>query len=199
MTDTRILQPDELEPLATGAWILGAGGGGSPYTAYLNLRELYRQNTRVSLIDPMTLDDDDMVAVVSTMGAPLVFQERLTDPDLSVKPVRAIQDYLGTTFRAVMPIEIGGGNGLEPMMIAAKLDIPVVDADAMGRAFPEVQMTSFSIHGLDVFPMALGDARDNAIVVTEAVDAEWVERMDPRGLHRIRQRGTDGGVAAHRP
>lgn len=177
MTGTRLIEPDELEPLATGAWILGAGGGGSPYNTYLNLRELYRQGVRVSLLDPMALDDDDLVAVVSTMGAPLVFQERLTDPRLSVKPVLAIQDYLDCTFRAVMPIEIGGGNGLEPMLVAAKLNIPVVDADAMGRAFPEVQMTSFSIHNLKVFPMAVGDIRGNAVVVTEASSAEWVERI----------------------
>ena len=177
MTGTRPIEPEELGPLATGAWILGAGGGGGPYNTYLNLHELYRQGTRVSLLDPMAPDDDDLVAVVSTMGATLVFQERLTDPQLSVKPVLTIQDYLGTTFRAVMPIEIGGGNGLEPMLVAAMLDIPVVDADAMGRAFPEVQMTRFSIHGLKIFPMAVGDIRGNSVVVTEASSAEWVERM----------------------
>ena len=37
----RDIQRDELEPLATGAWILGAGGGGNPYLSYLNLCRLY--------------------------------------------------------------------------------------------------------------------------------------------------------------
>jgi len=177
MTAERPIEPDELEPLATGAWILGAGGGGSPYDGYLNLRELYRGGTRIRLIDPMALADDDLIAVVSTMGAPLVGQERLTDPRLSIKPVLALQDYLGVKFRAVMAVEIGGGNGLEPMLVAATLDIPVVDADAMGRAFPEAQMTSFAIHGLKMVPMAVGDIRGNAVVVTEAENPKWVERM----------------------
>ena len=177
MTGTHPIGPDELEPLATGAWILGAGGGGSPYDGYLNLQAIYRDGGQIELLDPMALDDDDRVAVVSTMGAPLVGQERLADPSLSIKPVLALQDYLGITFRAVMPIEIGGGNGLEPMLVAAKLDIPVVDADAMGRAFPEAQMTSFAIHGLKMFPMALGDIRGNAVVVSEAESPKWVERM----------------------
>lgn len=176
MTSSRLIEPDELEPLATGAWILGAGGGGSPYDGYLNLQRLYRDGTRIELIDPMALDDDDLVAVVSTMGAPLVGQERLADPTLSVKPVIAMQEYLGRTFRAVMPVEIGGGNGLEPMLVASQLDIPVVDADAMGRAFPEAQMTSFAIHGLKMYPMALGDIRGNAVIVQKAENPKWVER-----------------------
>jgi DUF917 family protein len=163
----RTLQEDEIEPLATGAWILGAGGGGSPFDGFLNLRKLYQGGTRIDLMDPEELADDDLVAVVSTMGAPLVGQERLADPELSVKPVKALEEYLGRRFRAVMPVEIGGGNGLEPFLVA----------DAMGRAFPEAQMTSFSIHELTMFPLALGDIRDNAIIVSRAASWTWMERI----------------------
>src|SRR3972149_3280183 len=70
----------ETEPLAIGAWTLGTGGGGSPYLALLNMRALYRQGARVSLLDPLDLADDDLVAVVSNMGAPPVGPERPTDP-----------------------------------------------------------------------------------------------------------------------
>ena len=42
---------------------------------------------------------------------------------------------------AVMSCEIGGGNGLEPLAIGARMGLPVVDADFMGRAFPELQVT----------------------------------------------------------
>ncbi len=91
---------DEIESLAIGAWILGTGGGGSPYLALLNLRKLYAEGKVVSLMDPADLADDDWVAVVSNMGAPLVGQERLTDPptiphavtmmeEVSVRPPRA--------------------------------------------------------------------------------------------------------------
>ncbi len=64
----RTLQESEIEPLATGAWIPGAGGGGSPYDGFLNLRESYRNGVRVNLMAPEELADDDLVAVVSTMG-----------------------------------------------------------------------------------------------------------------------------------
>src|SRR5215831_6703728 len=118
----------EIESLAIGAWILGTGGGGSPYLALLNLRRLYREGVTVSLMDPMDLADDDRVAVVSNMGAPLVGQERLTDPRHIARAVTLMAEYVGRRFRAVMSLEIGGGNSIQPFMAGALLGLPVVDA-----------------------------------------------------------------------
>src|ERR1700710_422200 len=114
----RQIERDELEPLATGAWILGTGGGGSPYLSYLNMRQLYAEGTRVMLMDPAELADDALVAVVSNMGAPLVGQERLSDPAFAAKPVRMMEEYLGRKFTAVMSVEIGGGNAFQPLLVA---------------------------------------------------------------------------------
>jgi uncharacterized protein len=166
----RDVSAEELESLAIGAWILGTGGGGSPYLALLNMRRLYRDGVVVQLMDPMALGDDDLVAIVSNMGAPLVGQERLTDP-------RTIEDYLGRRFRAVMSLEIGGGNSIQPFMAAAMLGLPVVDGDCMGRAFPEAQMTSFAIHDLPMYPLTLADVRDNAVIVARAQSWKWMERL----------------------
>ena len=74
----RELTVDDIEALAVGAWILGTGGGGSPYHGLLNMRRLYAQGVRLDLMDPDALSDNDDVAVVSNMGAPLVNQERLS-------------------------------------------------------------------------------------------------------------------------
>ncbi|CAG5134190.1 unnamed protein product [Candidula unifasciata] len=46
----------------------------------------------------------------------------------------------GNEIIALMSAEIGGLNAIEPFLIAANLDLPVVDGDGMSRAFPEVQM-----------------------------------------------------------
>jgi DUF917 family protein len=172
----RELTADDIEALAVGAWILGTGGGGSPYHALLNMRRLYREGIRVSLMDPQALDDDDDVAVVSNMGAPLVTQERLTDSRMIARAVEVMQDYLGRRFKGVMGIEIGGGNSIQPLMAAAHLGIPVVDADAMGRAYPEAQMTSFAVGGLSPAPLTSVDPRGNEVIVTRAADWKWMER-----------------------
>ena len=167
----------EIESLAIGAWILGTGGGGSPYYGLLNMRKLYRAGAVVDLLDAGDLADDDLVAVVSNMGAPLVGQERLTDPQTIARAVTMMEEYLNRTFRAVMSVEIGGGNAIQPFMAAALLDKPVVDADAMGRAFPEAQMTSFAIHDLRPWPLTLADVRDNGVVVPRAATWKWMERL----------------------
>src|SRR5881628_2389013 len=177
MAPLRPVTAEEIESLAIGAWILGTGGGGSPYLALLNMRVLYRDGTRVSLMDPLDLADDDLVAVVSNMGAPLVGQERLTDPRTIAEAVTMMEEYLGARFRAIMSLEIGGGNAIQPFMAAALLDRPVVDADCMGRAFPEAQMTSFAIHDLCMYPLTLVDVRDNAVIVARAESWKWMERL----------------------
>ncbi len=175
----------EIEALAVGAWILGTGGGGSPYLALLNLRQLYRQGTVVSLLDPMELDDADRVAVVSNMGAPLVGQERLTDPRHIARAVRLMEEYTGKRFGAVMSLEIGGGNALQPFMAAALLGLPVVDADTMGRAYPEAQMTSVAVHDLPMYPLTLVDVRDNAVIVARAASWKWMERLSRRACVEV--------------
>src|SRR5678816_1291120 len=126
MASLRAVTADEIESLAIGAWILGTGGGGSPYLALLNMRRLYREGTVVSLMDPMDLADDDDVAVVSNMGAPLVGQERLTDPHTIARAVTMMEEYLGRPFRAIMSLEIGGGNAIQPFMAAALLNLSLI-------------------------------------------------------------------------
>ena len=173
----RELAPVEIEDLAAGAWILGAGGGGNPYHALLNLRAEAARGFRPRLIPAAALEDDDLVAVVSTMGAPLVGEERLPDPEVAARPVRILADRLGRSFAAVMSLEIGGANSLQSFMVAARTGLPVVDADCMGRAFPEAQMTTFAIAGLRNYPFCLADIRDNVVIVERAASWRWQERL----------------------
>ncbi len=167
---------DNIECLAVGAWILGTGGGGSPYLGLLNMRRLYAEGHRVELMSPLDLADDDLVAVVSNMGAPLIGQERLADSRNIARAVRMQEEYSGRKFRAVMSLEIGGGNGIQPLMAAAHLELPVIDADTMGRAYPEAQMTSVAVGDLRPYPCALYDPRGIEAIVTRVPSWHWMER-----------------------
>src|SRR6516225_4316339 len=173
----RELTLDDIEALAVGAWILGTGGGGSPYLGLLNMRRLYGEGQRVALMSPLDLADQDWVAVVSNMGAPLIGQERLADSRNIARAVEIQQDLLGEKFRAVMSLEIGGGNGIQPLMAAAHLGLPVVDADTMGRAYPEAQMTSVAVGNLRPYPCVLYDPRGVEVVVTKVPSWKWMERV----------------------
>jgi uncharacterized protein len=173
---TREITLDDIESLAVGAWILGTGGGGSPYLGLLNMRRLYAEGHRVGLMSPLDLADDDRVAVVSNMGAPLVGQERLADSRNIARAVQMQEEHHGWKFRAVMSLEIGGNNSIQPLMAAAHLALPVVDADTMGRAYPEAQMTSVAVGGLKPYPCALYDPRGIEAIVTQVPDWKWMER-----------------------
>ena len=173
----RFIEADELESLATGAWILGAGGGGNPYHSYLNMRERYRDGARVELIDPLSLDDDAWIACVSNMGAPLVGEERLSDPEITAKPVQMMEEFINARFTGIMSLEIGGANSMQPLLAASVMGLPVVDADCMGRAFPEAQMTSFAIGDLRCYPFCLADVRDNTVIIPRAASWKWMERL----------------------
>ena len=173
----REFSADDIESLAVGAWVLGTGGGGSPYLGLLNMRRLYAEGSRVSLIPPDSLDDNDWVAAVSNMGAPLVGQERLTDSRTIARAVALMEEHTGYRFRGIMALEIGGGNAIQPLMAAAHLKRPVVDADMMGRAYPEAQMTSVAVGDLKPCPLTTVDVRGLESIVDQVPTWKWMERV----------------------
>ena len=61
-------------------------------------------------------------------------------------------------------------------MAAAHLGLPVVDADTMGRAYPEAQMTSVAVGDLRPYPCALYDPRGIEAIVTKVPSWKWMER-----------------------
>jgi DUF917 family protein len=130
-----------------------------------------------------------MVAVVSFQGAPLVNSERLPDAQLMVKAVRMMEDFIGQRFDAVMGVEIGGSNALQPLVAAALMGLPVVDADGMGRAFPDVSKTSFAVRDLKPYPLSVVDCRANSVVITPGVDWFWMERISRKVVTEIGSMG----------
>jgi DUF917 family protein len=62
-------------------------------------------------------------------------------------------------------------------MAAAHLALPVVDADTMGRAYPEAQMTTMAIGGLAPYPVAAVDVRGLESIVHKVPSWKWAERV----------------------
>ncbi|XP_033124834.1 uncharacterized protein LOC117123108 isoform X2 [Anneissia japonica] len=75
----------------------------------------------------------------------------------------------------LMSAEIGGMNAMEPLVIGGLLDLPVVDCDGMGRAFPELQMFVPSIYGKSLVPSCLVDDKGQRAVILEVEDAKKLE------------------------
>ena len=75
-----------------------------------------------------------------------------------------------------MPIEAGGVNSMLPIAAAARLGLPMVDADGMGRAFPELQMVTFTMAGISATPMALVDEKGNSVIFN-TITNQWTEEL----------------------
>lgn len=160
----RIEQPS-LADLAYGAAFLGSGGGGDPYYSLLLAEAAIRRCGHFDLIAPQDLADDALVAPCGWIGAPTVSIEKLPNGGETIAGLRRLETILNRKIDAVLPIEIGGGNGLAPLIAAAEMGIPVVDCDGMGRAFPESQMAIFNIRGLSACPSVVTAACGSLSVI----------------------------------
>jgi DUF917 family protein len=76
-----------------------------------------------------------------------------------------------------MATEIGGGNGLQPISWAAAMHLPMVDADGMGRAFPEVPQVTMQLAGIPPSPAVITDERGN-LIVFRTISGDWMERLE---------------------
>lgn len=174
----RELTLKDLRDLARGAAVLGTGGGGDPYVGRLLAERQLQLGRRIRVIAPEELDDGALVVPTSMMGAPTVIVEKLPSGEENVTALRTLEARLGRPAAATMPVECGGVNSMIPLYMAARLDLPVVDADGMGRAFPELQMETFHVHGVPGTPMAVADEKGDATVVESESNhrMEWLAR-----------------------
>ena len=172
----RTIHTEDMEDIATGGAILGTGGGGDPYVGKLMAQQAIKQYGPVNLVDIDELPDDALVVPVCMMGAPTVMTEKLPQGEELINAFRALEQLLGRKIDAVLCGEAGGVNSTTPFVVAAMAGLPLVDGDGMGRAYPELQMVTFTMHGVSATPMVLCDDKGNSLVL-ETVSNAWTERL----------------------
>ncbi|AIJ21380.1 DUF917 domain-containing protein [Amycolatopsis methanolica] len=167
---------DHLDDIARGAAILGTGGGGDPYIGRLLASSAVRDHGPVALVPLGEVGDDAVVLPVAMMGAPTVMVEKLPSAEQVGLAARTLATYLGKELTHIACAEAGGVNSLIPVVAAAQLGLPLVDADGMGRAFPELQMVLPTLYGIRATPMSIADEKGNRGVL-DTVDNHWAERL----------------------
>jgi DUF917 family protein len=170
------IRESDVDALARGCAVLGAGGGGDTRDAAIATALALRATGPVPLVSLDELPDEGLVLPLAYIGAPLVFTEKLPTGFEGVRLRAEMEDATGREAVAVIAPEIGGANGVLPVLWASRLGLPVVDADGMGRAFPELPMTVMHIAGVSVCPSVSIDGREN-VVRLDACDNAWAERL----------------------
>ena len=166
----------EINDMAVGATVLGTGGGGDPYVGKLMAIQAIREFGEVTMLSPEEVPDDAIVVPSSMMGAPTVLVEKIPGGKEGHNTFNALERILGKKIYATMSIEAGGINSMLPFAVAAEKGIPIVDCDTMGRAFPELQMTSFHLYDISSTPMVLADEKGNTLTLN-TINNHWTESI----------------------
>lgn len=183
-----IISPTDLDYISIGAYILGCGGGGSPYAVYLELMNYLKNGDTIKVIDMKDLPEDGRFIPVALAGSPTVSVEQLSGDEL-LDACKASFDYFKSEATGIFSTEIGGGNGLRAMLCgtSSKLNIPVVDCDLMGRAYPTISQVKPCIFHDELFLnfSAGSDGNGNQFLVTKAQSDIYVEKIMRAALAEV--------------
>lgn len=143
----------DLEFIATGTGVLGTGGGGPSYLQYLQCLDWLHgaaAKGRMRVVAPDSVPDTDVCVFGSWYGAPSVSGERIpARTELTTAIDHAVRLSGHSHFEVIIADEIGGGNGLSTFPTSAYYDIPVLDGDLMGRAYPSMEHGKEASSGCD--------------------------------------------------
>ena len=174
------ISPVDVALIASGAGVLGTGGGGSPYLMALYVLDTLRKSGQgtIRVVALESLKDTDTVVFGAGYGAPSVSDERIsagTDVFAAIDAVNTIMDI--KDFQGIVADEIGGGNGIVTFPTSARYDRPVVDCDLMGRAYPTLEHGTPYVYGQPILPFATADCNGNASVVISADSNRRIESL----------------------
>ncbi|WQF87079.1 Putative hydantoinase A/oxoprolinase, hydantoinase/oxoprolinase, ATPase, nucleotide binding protein [Colletotrichum destructivum] len=163
------LSDTDLRFLSIGCYILGCGGGGSPYASYLQLRQLLAEGESIKIVRIEDLKDDEMMPPVASVGTPAVSIER-PGGDGVWHAMQEMEKEMKTRFEKLIATEIGGANGVATLIWGSSryYDIPTVDGDMMGRAYPQFEMVSQYIHAKSInelLPVTLCSGTGHNVVI----------------------------------
>jgi DUF917 family protein len=180
----------DLDWISIGCYILGTGGGGSPYSTMLRVRSILRSGGTVRVVSPDDLKDDDRVGCGGGAGSPTVGIEKLHSDEMMDAQNHLYDLYKGGRATHIIPLEIGGSNGLQGLVLGSSvnMDIPCVDGDWMGRAYPTKWQTTPVVFGereLVFAPVAMADGNGNTLYMGTATSDLKVEQVMRAALSQM--------------
>lgn len=159
------LSISDLDDLKIGSMVLGSGGGGNPIYDAAMTKQAFEEYGPASLVNLADISDDALVAPLAFMGAPLISIERIPSGNELTTLLNMIKEAFKRPVTHLLAAEIGGANAFTPLIASAKTGLPVIDGDTLGRAFPELQMSSCNLRGISPSPCFMTDCMQNKAIV----------------------------------
>ena len=147
----------------------------------VRLREQLRSGATVRVVSPQSLPDDALIGSGGGAGSPTVAIEKLSGDEM-LEAQRELYKLISQDPTHMIAVEIGGANGLQGMMLGSSknMDLPAVDGDWMGRAYPTKWQTTpvvFNERTPIWSPVAMCDGNGNVVTMPKAASDAHVERI----------------------
>ncbi|KAJ7650661.1 hydantoinase/oxoprolinase [Roridomyces roridus] len=156
------------------------GGGGDPYPTYLKTRQMLRDGKILRIIDHSCLPDEAVLARGCYMGSPSVDSERMMPAASIVEAGTELARLCGvSSYTATLCDEIGGANGMQSLVTAGLYEIPALDGDLMGRAYPKIDQVLPAVYNRPNAntPCALSDGDGNVLLLSKVKNGHMVETL----------------------
>lgn len=182
----RKLTRTEVDEILLAATILGTGGGGSLDEGMKLMDEIFSQGKDLILADYDEVPEDALIGSPYMCGAisPLTEEEiakykdlPVMEDDFCVIAARSMEEFIGKKFAGFNSVEFGGGNTAVAMYVAATAGVPIMNCDAAGRAVPDLQLSTYNIHGINIAPVAVANEFGDQAIFTHLVNDYRAEDM----------------------
>ena len=177
----KTLTKGDIEDLIVGATILGVGGGGDPGKGLEILMDLSNKGKKMVIASLEEFGSEGVLASPYFVGSVAPTQPKKIMPKIVEDPIevafKLLESNLGQNIVGTVASEIGGGNTAASLAIAAKLGIPMLDGDLMGRAGPELHQSTVHIFGIPMSPSAIVSETGNEFLVEKYAGIDDYESM----------------------
>lgn len=170
-----------------GAAFLGAGGGGALDLGMKMLKQLEDDGYEISLnlMEPKEIAENALAATVAGLGAPSDVDMQKFEKDLPGAFAALCEGFRveGKTLSYLYSGEMGGLNTMVPIMLhivsdkASEKRIGVVNADANGRAVPELNTCLVTARGFPPAPVGI-QGHDKTKAEIESRYVAWTKKKD---------------------
>jgi len=156
----------DCEDLLIGSTWLSAGGGGSVEMGLFQLQAILDEGLSMGWVPVESVADDIWTATVGVHGVIGAVSEETEEKLKSLglksggtnewvgEAVKGLANYLGRNIETLVACELGPESIADVLTAGARLGIPVVDGDYVGRAAPEELQATYCLY--DKFKRPLG-------------------------------------------
>lgn len=168
----------DAKDLLVGCTILSTGGGGRLDKGLALAEEDYANGLcyRLSTLDEV--EDEGLytspyfcgsIGPEDTSADPYEQYTKIDGLE-TVLAVGALERFMGRTVSGLVSIEYGGLNTAVALSTAARMNKPIVDADAAGRAVPDLQFSTFYVAERSIAPLAIATSIGEVGVLEKVAD-----------------------------